>query len=203
MLKLPTDVKSLVARTIDGAENRVNVYLGDIKDKAEELSVEHLKICDLVREGLEGLDKAEFRRAQKLHDLSMDMKNILEDLLQSHNSSTHTILECISNDAIKIQDSQQTELQRFSNSNKESMGDLLQNVLRQEATTRTHSTEIHRKLEHISGFLESINTIRTEFQDRPESLHASGSNITGAARALVTSLWAMWKSLDDVIRHFL
>lgn len=202
MLSLPADIQSLVAQTIDAAESKTTGHIEYIKDKAEKLSVEQLKLCDFVREGLEGLDKSGFRYAQKLHDLSFDMKNILEALVQTHNSSTDAVLERISNDAVKVQDFQQTGFQALSKSTNESMDIILRSVLRQEAKTQAQSTRIYRKLEHISGLLESVERICTEAPNQPQSLHASGSNPTARAQALFASLWVVWKALDDAIRQF-
>lgn len=202
MLSLPADIQFLVAQTIDGAESKVTGCMEEIKDKAEELSAEQLKLCDFVREGLEGLDKSGFQHAQKLHDLSSDIKNILEALVQTHDSSTDSVLERISDNAVKVQDSQQTGFEALSKSANESMDVVLRSVQEQETRTQAQSTHIYRKLEHISAFLESVERIRAEARNQPRSLHASGSNITARAQALFKSLWVMWKALDDVIRQF-
>lgn len=203
MLRLPADLQSHVAQNIDGSESKITRCMEEMKVKTEELSVEQRKTCELVRQGLEGLDKAGSGQAQELHDLSLDVKNSLQALTQAHNSSTDVVLERITNNAIKLQNSQQTELQALSNSTKESAGVMLRSVLQQETRNRDQSIHIHRKLEQISNVLESVGRIRTEERNQSRSQHTSRSDITAKARAFSASLRVMWKSLDDVIQQFM
>lgn len=200
MLKLPADVQSLVAQTIDGSESKVTGYLEEIKSKAKELSVEQLSLRDFIREELESLDKSGMLHAQKACQISLDINNSLEDIVQAHNNSTDAALERISNETVNIQEYQRTEIQALSESTKKSMDGILRSVLQQESRSQAHSTHIYRKLEHITTFLESVETIRTEVRNQTRTPHAS--NITATAQALFESLWVMWKSLNDVIRQF-
>lgn len=202
MLKLPADVQSLVAQTIDGSESKITGYLEEIKSKAEELSVKQLSLRDFIREELESLDKSGILRAQKAYQLSLDINNSLGDIVQTHNNSTDAALERISNNTLQIQEYQQTEFQALSKSTKESMDGILRSVLQRESRSRAHSTHIYRKLEHITTFLESMRTIRTDVRNQARTPHESKSNITATAQALFESLWVMWKSLNDVIRQF-
>lgn len=203
MLKLPADVQSLVAQTIDGSESKITEYLEEIKSKAEEHSVTQLSLRDFIREELESLDKSGILRSNKAHQLCLNINNSLEDIVQTHNNSTDAALERISNNTVKIQKYQRTEFQALSRSTKRSMDSILQSVLQQESRSQAHSTHIYRKLEHITTFLESVETIRTEVRNQARSPHASNSSISTTAQALFESLWVMWKSLNDVVRQFM
>lgn len=203
MLSLPANIQSFVAQTIDGAESKITGCLEGIKDKTEELSVDQLKLYHFIQDGLEGLDKSEFRRAQKLHDLSLDMKNILEALLETHDSFTDAVLERISNGAVKIQDSQRIGFQAVSKSTKESMDIIRRSVLQQEARTQAHSTQIYRQLEHIRIFLESVQRTSAEAPNQAQSPYASEWSITSKVQALFSSLWVIWKTVNGVTRQFM
>lgn len=203
MLKLPADVQSLVAQIVDGSESKITGCLEEIKSKAEEFFVKQLSLRDFIREELESLDKSVILRTQKAYKLSLDIDHRLQDIVQTHNNSTDAALERISNNTIKIQEYQRTEFQALSKSTKRSMDGILRSVLQQESRSQAHSTHIYRKLEHITTFLESVETIRTEVRNQARSPHASKSNITTTAQALFESLWVMWQSLNDVIRQFM
>lgn len=191
-----------MAQTINGSESKTIGSLENIKTKAEELCIKQLSLRDFVREEFESLDKSGILHAQKLHHLSLDMKNGLEALVQTHNDSTDSVLERISNNTVKFQEYQQTEFQAISESTKKSMDVILRSVLQEKSRTQAESTHIHRKLEHIATFLESVRSLRTEVWNQPRSPQASRSNVTATAQAFLESLWVMWKSLDDVIRQF-
>lgn len=191
-----------MAQTIDGSESKITGCLEEIKSKAEELSVKQLSLHDFIREELESLDKSGILRAQKVYQLSLDINNSLEDFVQTHNNSTDAVLERISNNTVKFQEYQHTEFQALSESTKKSMDVILRSVLQENSRTQAQSTHIHRKLEHIAKFLESVQSLRAEGRNQPRSPQASRSNITETAQALLESLWAMWKSLEDVIRQF-
>lgn len=201
MLKLPVDVQSLVAQTIDGSEHKITGCLEKIKSKAEELSVKQLSLRDFIREELESLDKSGILRAQKVYQLSLDINNSLENFVQTHNNSTDAVLERISNNTAKSQEYQHTEFQALSESTERSMDVILRSVLQENSRTQAQSTHIHRKLEHIAKILESVQSLRTEGRNQPQSPQASRSNITATAQALFESLLVMWKSLDGVIRQ--
>lgn len=183
-----------MAQTIDVSERKITGCLEEIKSKAEEFSVKQLSLRDFIREELKSLDQSEILRAQKVYQLSLDINKSLEDFVQTQNDSTDAVLKRVSNNTV--------EFQALSESTKKSMEVILRSVLQENSRTQTQSTHIHQKLEHIAKFLESVQSLRTEGRNQPQSPQASRSNITATAQALFDSLWVLWKSFDGVIRQF-
>lgn len=138
-----------------------------------------------------------------MHDLSLEMKNTSGILLQTQHNSTNAVLDCISAHAAEHQESRRAEFQALTASNRDSTGIIVQRILQEAARSQTQSTRINQKLEHISSFLEIVDTIREELRTQTHNPYTSRSDITETAQALFASLLKMWKSLDDVIKQLL
>lgn len=221
-LQMPSDVQLRVSQIIHGAETRVTGLIRDARDKVEQLADKQSGACDLIQQCFHELHESGDGRAQRLAEISLDLKVKLESLVQAHGGSTDRVfrelsqqslvLESILRQVTNVNNTNSFYLQKASDSHQRSTDTVLQGIhtaknltfdmiAQQDARGQARSFQMSRKLERMNDALASVNRCLEEMRSPPQVAPSSDINISIAGRELLNSFLVLWKGLNGTLRN--
>lgn len=221
-LQMPSDVQLRVSQIIHGAEGRVSRLIGDARDKIEDLADKHSGACDLIQQCFQELHESGDGQAQRLAEVSLDLKAKLESLFQAYGGSTDRVLqefsqqslvlESILHQVTNVNNTHAFYFQKASESNQRSTDMVLRGIhiakdltfdmiAQQEARGQARSSQVSCKLERMNDALASVNRCLEEMRSLPQVAPSSEINISVAGRELLSSLLVLWKGLNGTLRN--